>query len=445
MSQWCYICEWNKPFDMPEEIIQACIDWNLVVFAGAWISTEKKWVMTFSFYEEVCNELWIDSTKSEYQFSELMSLLCKKPNWRRKLFSLIKERIDYCKSFWQLKNQVTSFHRELSQIYFLKNIITTNWDLFFEEICNAQSFVTAEDFSFYNFPWRKVFKIHWSLSNLSSIVATKEDYKKCYKNLNNWQIWADLKHFIWTKTIVFIWYSLSDEDFLRIYQFLVKESNWLTPHAYIVKPSPSIRKEIVKYPLTIIETDGVYFIHQLKETLIRWNYIFEPDIIDGFINWMYNAICEIHEIIAKEYLNSKNPNLLYTLMYQDWILDFMSRYFNLKWTWEYYSPDFLKSSIDNYESVRKDKIKIKKYTDIAYIDWYIHMFVILIFLGIKWKKDILDKFNPYYIFWDDTHYRSIDEFLKDSNNVFHKWAFTYAKKYIETLEDNIPQHTAFLY
>lgn len=42
MKYECAICSQNKPFDIPEEIVDAAIKGDLVVFCGAGISTEGK-------------------------------------------------------------------------------------------------------------------------------------------------------------------------------------------------------------------------------------------------------------------------------------------------------------------------------------------------------------------------------------------------------------------
>lgn len=49
----CQICKNNLPFEIPEEIIDALINRNLVLFAGAGISTETKSVFKETLFEEV--------------------------------------------------------------------------------------------------------------------------------------------------------------------------------------------------------------------------------------------------------------------------------------------------------------------------------------------------------------------------------------------------------
>ena len=230
----CDICKLHKKFDFPEEIINAYKDENLVIFAGAGISTEAKNVFDYSFKNVIKDELGIPHDK-EIEFSELMSLFCEKPRSRKDLIRIIKERIDYVKSYKELYSFATKFHRTLSTIPHLNDIVTTNWDDFFERECSATPIVTGEDFAiFQDISGRKVFKLHGSVYNYGSIVATKEDYQKCYSRLSTGIIGANLKVLLMSKTLVFVGFSFQDDDFQRLYRLLNKDVSGLIPHAYVV-------------------------------------------------------------------------------------------------------------------------------------------------------------------------------------------------------------------
>ena len=85
----CDICKNHIDFNMPEEIVDAVLNRNLVLFCGAGISTESKLVYPDTIYMEVLTEIEneideeIDLSTS---FSSLMSLYIKTfANGRRKL------------------------------------------------------------------------------------------------------------------------------------------------------------------------------------------------------------------------------------------------------------------------------------------------------------------------------------------------------------------------
>jgi hypothetical protein len=98
-----------------------------------------------------------------------MSQLCNQSNGRAKLLRKIKDRFDYIRSFPELYRIATRFHRELSTLFLVDTIVTTNWDSFFEDECGALPFVTADDYAFWEQSVRKVFKIHGSANSLGSI------------------------------------------------------------------------------------------------------------------------------------------------------------------------------------------------------------------------------------------------------------------------------------
>lgn len=77
----CAICKSNKPFDMPEEIIEAASKGDLVLFCGAGISTEGDNVLPFSFYSSILEELKIKD--NNISFSNLMGKYCDQPNGRK--------------------------------------------------------------------------------------------------------------------------------------------------------------------------------------------------------------------------------------------------------------------------------------------------------------------------------------------------------------------------
>ena len=53
----CSFCISNSEFDMPNEIVEAAINNNLVLFCGAGVSTESKLVLRSSLYTDIFNDL----------------------------------------------------------------------------------------------------------------------------------------------------------------------------------------------------------------------------------------------------------------------------------------------------------------------------------------------------------------------------------------------------
>ncbi|MFA7662999.1 MAG: hypothetical protein WCX88_03740, partial [Patescibacteria group bacterium] len=164
----CVYCKNYNDFEISDLIKDSILKNNLVIFAGGGVSTERRNAFPFSFYEDICDELLIDPKTSKLSFSSIMSKYENQPNGRKKLLQKIRERIEYSKSFDQLYNSVTDFHRELANVHQISEIITTNWDDFFETECRAIPIVIPEDFAFWDMSGRKVLKIHGSINNLST-------------------------------------------------------------------------------------------------------------------------------------------------------------------------------------------------------------------------------------------------------------------------------------
>src|SRR5687768_8622807 len=94
----CAVCKNNLPFEIPNEIIDALVNEQLVIFAGAGISTESKLIFKETLYEDVAFDLDLEP-EEELSFPKLMSLFCNQKNGRQKLLEKIKERFDYCQKF----------------------------------------------------------------------------------------------------------------------------------------------------------------------------------------------------------------------------------------------------------------------------------------------------------------------------------------------------------
>ncbi|SPE28834.1 conserved hypothetical protein [Acidobacteriia bacterium SbA2] len=189
---------------MPGDLLTDFLQGKVSIIAGAGISTESKAVLKETFYEDVADEL--NLRESSLAFPELMEKYCGQPNGRFKLLKKIRERFEHIDSFPELNWSATSFHRELGTFFPIRNIVTTNWDNYFEEHCKATPFITDPDLAFWDAADRRVLKLHGSITNLGSVVATTLDYEQCQKRLDTGILGAVLKTILATQTIVFVGY-----------------------------------------------------------------------------------------------------------------------------------------------------------------------------------------------------------------------------------------------
>ena len=86
--------------------------------------------------------------KEALPFKEVMDRYCDRPNGRALLLNAIRLRFERAKLWSEIGYAASRFHQAMATIPQREDIITTNWDDFFELQCNAVPFVTGEDFVF---------------------------------------------------------------------------------------------------------------------------------------------------------------------------------------------------------------------------------------------------------------------------------------------------------
>ncbi|WP_442601818.1 SIR2 family protein [Paenibacillus sp. KN14-4R] len=344
-------------------------------------------------------------------------------------------------AFPELYRQASSFHHELSTIEQIKDIVTTNWDDLFERECNATPFVDVEDYIFWQTANRRVFKIHGSINNFGSIVATEEDYKKCYKRLNSGLVGSNLKMMLATKLIVFIGYSFGDEDFNKIFDSLFKEMKGLMPHSYMVTIDKTSADKLKNYNITPIITDATYFIESLKGHLV------DDDILinDNRFRGVYDQLEEVyreHQKFSKSTDIGDNPDAIYSLCYQDGIIHAFERMLSNKNSGTYSSKYTITKLISSYNSIREEKLKNKIYHDVSYVDGYIDGLIFLI-ADDETRMDM----PKYYIFGYKYGLPTFEDYLEAVKSVKqHKAAHNYAKTMASKITDKniVYHHTPFL-
>ena len=304
---------------LPKEIVDAAENQKLAIFAGAGVSTEARGVFNLTLYDDVRRELKIGS-KKRISFSDLMTLYCTRKT-RRVLLHKIKSRFDYMKLFPEIYRDATRFHTELSTIPYIQEIVTTNWDDHFERECDAAPIVTPDDFAaFSDIPGRKVFKIHGSVTNYGSIVATAEDYRACYRHLRTGVIGSVLKVLLSSKTIAFVGYSFQDEDFGRVYRLLNREVRQLLPSAYVVTLDENAKATLasMRMNITPIVTDATFFLATLKAQLVKKKLMLPDERYSG-LRTAYDTVFEAQNNIFPIDPRS-HPENIYSLVYQDGLM-----------------------------------------------------------------------------------------------------------------------------
>jgi hypothetical protein len=432
----CSFCGDFHDFVLPDHLKNELLKGNVVVFAGAGISTEGKLVQPDTFYQIIQDELGF---YENIPFPELMTKFCLLPNGRARLLQEIRNRFVNIKSFPHLYTIATRFHQELSTLYLIDSIVSTNWDDFFEQECGATPFVTAEDFVFWSTPGRKVLKIHGSINNLGSIVATSADYDKCYKSLRQGVLGSTLTTMLATKTLLYTGYSFNDQDFIKLHSLLKKEMGNLFPVSYIVTLDCESEERFRKLGLIPIVTNAFYFVSRLKEHATKNGHMIEDERFNGVFDMFLQIRAEHHSFSSKIDFQ-KEPDAIFSLSYQDGLIQAFARMTNMMKTGVYSHRCFLERSILDYTQWRTEYLKKKRYFDVAYIEGYINGMAFLL------ADDKVRKFMPrYFIFGIEEQPNTYNKYSRLRRNAFklHKTAYKQAQRMVENLNGAIPQHMPY--
>jgi hypothetical protein len=363
----CEICKRNKAFALPRDLLDSVKTGKAVIFAGGGASTEDKLVFPYTLYEDIAQELKIDISVDPPDFPSLMTRFCELPNGRAKLLRKIRERFDYIKSFPELYRSATKFHRELATVFQIDNIVTTNWDDYFEQECGSMPYVHPEDFAMWDLPGRKVFKIHGSINNLGSLVATQEDYAHCYERLQTGIVGSTLKTLLATKTIIYVGYSFQDSDFRKIHEILTSEMKGTRPHSYLVTLDENAKARFDN-SVTAIITEASYFLRVLKQHLIVEAQLLPDEVFED----LFALLLKVRANHEKMHLIDlrKHPTAVLTSCYQDGLIHALERMTAGRKTGQYSHTCYLTDKVTAYDEIRRARLKNRLYTDVAYIEGY---------------------------------------------------------------------------
>jgi NAD-dependent SIR2 family protein deacetylase len=371
----CASCMADRDFEMPDAVIDACHNGKLVVFAGAGISTETRLVVPRPLYLELHLELEGKKVRGIKPFPKVMSAY-EEAHGRPALLRRIKKHLGYVRSFPNIDGQASQFHRELAGLYTISEIVTTNWDDYFERECGCQPFVTEEDWAYWRSGERKVFKLHGSLSSPASIVATEADYARCYRNLNQGLMGAQLKTMLATKTVVFVGYSFEDSDFESLYRLMKRKMGDLLPRSYVVNP---FAEEVPSFAgdMHLLQTSGVRFLTGLKDSFPESELLseerFEP------IPYVRHVVRTLHHKMIDAGEMRDDPAMFMCACYQDGLMDAFDYIMANKKRGDFYHRCYTKQMIsDVYKALLDERSKEGLWHTAAYVEGYINGLLFLL-------------------------------------------------------------------
>ncbi|MFK0009277.1 SIR2 family NAD-dependent protein deacylase [Paenarthrobacter sp. NPDC090520] len=284
---------------------------------------------------------------------------------------------------------------------YLRDVITTNWDTYFEEECQATPFVTGEDISLYRMPGRRVFKIHGSMNNLASIVATETDYAKRLEDLSVNVLGGLLKQLLATKTIVFIGYSLRNWNFRRLYQALLDDMKDYAPRAYMVSPFDLEKQDDLG--LRHIKTSGIHFLRELKSPMS--GHCFLPD--DGYerLETLQEEVFDADEV-TKSVDHKDFPAVMYSWAYHDGMKDACFRVARRRGSGEYSDRHHVHSLAASYDKLGERAYAEERFLDAAYIEGYLNCLLVL----LDDENKYLQMIPRYFVYGSDEDVMTPEEF-----------------------------------
>jgi NAD-dependent SIR2 family protein deacetylase len=436
----CAFCRNEINFDFPDHLLDKIAEGEVVLFAGAGISTENKVHCQSTLYEEIRASL---ATTSDLSFPELMDAFCAQPDGRIKLLEKIKRRFDYFLSFDDFLRPMTRFHRSISPLYMIKDVITTNWDDFFERECKFDPFVYDSDLAFWDASKRRVMKIHGSITNFGSIVATTNDYAQSFKRLNDGPLGAQLKSLIARKTVIYVGYSLSDENYLRLLRNIARLMQGNLRQSYFVAPKIDLEKlGRAPVPLIPIETDGSLFFERAREKLTERCGITRDQAFATCAD-LLDDIAEAHNKTADAFIRTQHPLLIFILSYQDGLIHALQRIIRMRRTGEYHSQMAVQARVHNYEHRIEELSRAKDYWNAAYALGYQSG---LLFLLLK-SDDDEGPSPPFFDVPFDVAVRSLSAALRFPKDKLPRSVKVQASRILKRHPKEarlIPDHTPYL-
>ena len=408
----CIHCGLDYEFEMPDGLVDVAHRRGLVIFAGAGISTEVSTVFPRTVLEMAADALGVPRDK----MSSFPDTLQEYQNrfGRTPLVKMIKTKLDFIDSFDELRYHARRFHRELATMPYLQDILTTNWDTYFEEECDATPFVSGNDIALYDMPGRRVLKIHGSISNLGSLVATEDDYAKRLEDLGSNVMGGLLRQLLSTKTLVFVGYSLTDWNFRRLYEALLADMREFAPRAYVV--SPHAAEAVNDLGMTVIKTSGVKFLREVKKALIGPCFIAD-DAYDR-VSDLLDSVNEA-ERIAKSVPHKEYPTVVYCWFYHDGMRAACQRIQRMRASGEYSDRHHIQAMLKYYDGVYDRAYADGRYDDAAYVDGYFNALMLLLDDELLNDDDeegqepmgpMIDELPLYFVYGSDSDMRSEEDF-----------------------------------
>lgn len=228
---------------MFESLIKLIRKEEVSLFIGAGFSIEASAPSVSQLKELILNDFDDEDLKKQHTDDDLAELssfyvneLCV--GSRNQLISLLKKAFEFTPS-------CMDDHKKLAHIPHISKIFTTNYDTLLEDSYQPKDINvvrTDKDCTYLENPI-SIFKVHGDFTDPNSVIITSDDYEKFNGSWPNQAMWNLVKTEFLTKHILFIGYSLEDDNILQVIQSISESVNDNQKSMFLIAPGINIQKQ----------------------------------------------------------------------------------------------------------------------------------------------------------------------------------------------------------
>lgn len=206
----------------------------------------------------------------------------------------------------------TEDQQALAQIPHFHDIFTTNYDTLLEDAYdkhNCQIIRKDADCAYIDKNKAvRIFKIHGDFENQDFIIVTSKDYDDYFKNNRNQLMWNEVKSHFLTDHILFIGYSLEDDNIIDIIKNISKAINKNQKEMFLIAPGfdgrkqGQLKKMKVHYYDSLATDFFAELIQQLKDNI--WNDFKHHKVTAE----TFSRFCNIHDIAPEVAIKPDTDN-----------------------------------------------------------------------------------------------------------------------------------------
>lgn len=280
-----------------ESIIKKIRKEKVSLFIGAGFSREAGAPSVSEICSSILSQINDESAREEHTNDNLQDLT----NYfvEEECSGSRNDLITYLKDRFIFEPESMADHKAMSQIPHFHHIFTTNYDTLLEDSYSEgdrQVVRNDNDCAYIDDKKVTIFKIHGDFTAPDTVVITSEDYKKFWERTDNQLFWQTVKNEFLTRHILFIGYSLEDENILELIREISDSINKNQKQMFLIAPGITadkvgkLRAMKVKY----FDAYAAEFFTELTQSLTE--NIFEDYRTHQIAPETFASFCHHHNI-----------------------------------------------------------------------------------------------------------------------------------------------------